>query len=610
MSRKGKLILAAAVFGAALFGASCGGGGGGTAAGGGGGSGGGGGGGGGGGNQPPPATEEGKVLALLDVGSAGAGTVKPMTICKLMSNNKVECGNDLNPNADLNLEYVYEFGNENVALKAGDVLYFFNGSQVIKPTSYRALGATSDTSAPGGINIPSGTVTYYATDDFVIIHSTGGGNTVIAVSKTGKVIKDTGISSSNIDESCETVTKSGTTYKLNTDGTSSNITATIPDEVLYSAGDKSLVRKGTRVYLSDSECLATGVLVDTLSSNPDGAKMVKVGDRFFIAVRYSNTSLKYYIVTGDTPIERTPSGGLTLRTGTNGENLYDITGNGYLYYNVYDATHNDHVRAVAPDGTHLAALDLSGAAGGRVDGLIAFNDRVLARDDGASAVYSVYIAASGSLASTNNPAGADLTVLQRCTDINTRTRSVDGVGTNFIRCVYESGGSTTLHSLTYDSNFGYASASSSSISGSYSGAKWATNKVLVSVGSSIRLCSTTTTPSISCSATDLPDLNTTLLKQSGTDRYLKSNGNNVFYAPGGTSPKVGDIFGTQTTLPIAVSSPSGGNASFDLTKFAFSFKPAGAACNTQITYLSSPTANPKLYALPSGACVERILKVY
>jgi hypothetical protein len=411
-----------------------------------------------------------------------------------------------------------------------------------------------------------------------------------------------------VGASCGAVTKGGIAYKLNTDGTSSNITATIPDEVLYGAGDKSLVRKGTRVYLSDSRCSATGVLVDTLSSNPNDAKMVKVGDRFFIAVRYSSTSLKYYIVTGDTPIERTPSGGLTLRTGTNGENLYDITGNGYLYYNVNDATHNDHVRAVAPDGTHLAALDPSGGAGGQVDGLIAFNDRVLARDNVASAVYSVYIAASGSLASTNNPAGADLTVLQRCTDSNTRTKS--GVGTNFIRCVYESGGSTTLHSLTYDSNFGYASASSSSISGSYSGAKWATNKVLVSVGSSIKLCSTTTTPSISCSATDLPDLNTTLLKQSGTDRYLKSNGNNVFYAPGGTSPKVGDIFGTQTTLPIPVSSPSGGNASLDLNKFAFSFKPAGAACNTRIAYLSSPTANPKLYALPSDACVERILKVF
>jgi hypothetical protein len=183
------------------------------------------------------------------------------------------------------------------------------------------------------------------------------------------------------------------------------------------------------------------------------------------------------------------------------------------------------------------------------------------------------------------------------------------VGTNFIRCVHESGGSTTLYSLTYDSNFGYASTSSSSISGSFSDAKWATGKVLVKLSSGpIKLCSTTTTPSISCSDTDLPDIDPTNIN---TNKYLKFNGNNVFYLSGST-PKVGDIFGSPSALPIAVSSPSGGNASFDLTKFAFSLQPAGATCYTQIAYFSSPTASPKAYTItqPSGACVERILKVF
>ena len=604
MSRKGKLILAAAVFGAALFGASCGGGGGGTAAGGGGGSGGGGGGGGGGGNQPPPATEEGKVLALLDVGSAGAGTVKPMTICKLMSNNKVECGNDLNPNADLNLEYVYEFGNENVALKAGDVLYFFNGSQVIKPTSYRALGATSDTSAPGGINIPSGTVTYYATDDFVIIHSTGGGNTVIAVSKTGKVIKDTGISSSNIDESCETVTKSGTTYKLNTDGTSSNITATIPDEVLYSAGDKSLVRKGTRVYLSDSGCSATGVLVDTLSSGVsiNDVYMVKVIDsnnnpHFFIAIRTSansNRDVKYYRVSGNasTPLNTT----IDLHT-TPDKYYYALDGKGRLYA----ITAADTVSVYNTDGTSAGTASVSGVT---FTGLLGLADRALAKTG--TNVYQ--ITTTGSTASAVNKGTVLHEPVNKCTDA-TNTRATDGEGTNFIRCAANTG----LYSLTFDSGTGLYSKASHSVSiSSDNDVKWATNKVLVKPSTgSIQLCSTTTTPSISCSDTDLLDLNPTNINSG---KYLKFNGNNVFYLSG-TSPKVGDIFGTQTTLPIAVApppapQPSGGNASFDLTKFAFSFKPAGAACNTRIAYFSSPTATPKLYALPSGACVERILKVY
>jgi len=101
MSRKSKLILATAVFGAALFGASCGGGGGGgtaTTTGSGSGSGGG-----GGGGETPSPTEEGQVLALLDVGTASAGTLKPVTICQLKSDNKAYCGNDLNPSANVDL---------------------------------------------------------------------------------------------------------------------------------------------------------------------------------------------------------------------------------------------------------------------------------------------------------------------------------------------------------------------------------------------------------------------------------------------------------------------------------------------------------------------------
>ncbi|MFZ8785268.1 hypothetical protein, partial [Thermocrinis sp.] len=67
------------------------------------------------------------------------------------------------------------------------------------------------------------------------------------------------------------------------------------------------------------------------------------------------------------------------------------------------------------------------------------------------------------------------------------------------------------------------------------------------------------------------------------------------------------------SLPITVSNASGGNASFDLTRFAFSFRPATApsGCNTQILYFSSRTASPKTYTLDrANTCVKRILKVY
>jgi hypothetical protein len=94
--------------------------------------------------------------------------------------------------------------------------------------------------------------------------------------------------------------------------------------------------------------------------------------------------------------------------------------------------------------------------------------------------------------------------------------------------------------------------------------------------------------------------------------YLKSNGNNVFYVRSGGVLKVGNIFDPPSALPITVSDASGGNASFDLNRFAFSFRLGGAPCATQILYLPSRNASPKIYiiAQPSNACVERILKVY
>jgi hypothetical protein len=270
---------------------------------------------------------------------------------------------------------------------------------------------------------------------------------------------------------------------------------------------------------------------------------------------------------------------------------YALDGKGRLYA----ITAADTVSVYNTDGTSAGTASVTGVAG-----FLGLADRALAKTG--TNVYQ--ITTTGSAATAVDKGTALYTVVNNCT--HTDTRSVDGAGTNFVRCAHNSG----LYSLTFDSGTGLYSQASHSVT--ISSADWATNKVLVKPSTgSIQLCSTTTTPSISCSDTDLLDLNPTNINSG---KYLKFNGNNVFYLSG-TSPKVGDIFGTQTTLPIAVApppapQPSGGNASFDLTKFAFSFKPAGAACNTRIAYFSSPTATPKLYALPSGACVERILKVY
>ncbi len=156
MSRKSKLILATALFGAALFAASCGSSdNGGTTAGTGSGSGtgggsGGGSGSGGGGPTPSPATVEGRVLAVLTTGAATAGAVNPVAICELKSDNKAHCGNDLNPSENSDIRYLHEFPNGNVVLAgSGDVLYFFNAphNTLTKLTTFRALNGTSGTVA-------------------------------------------------------------------------------------------------------------------------------------------------------------------------------------------------------------------------------------------------------------------------------------------------------------------------------------------------------------------------------------------------------------------------------------------------------------------------------
>jgi hypothetical protein len=626
MSKKGKLILATALFGAALFGASCGGGGGGgTTAG----TGTGGGGGGGGGGTTPSPTVEGRVLALLNMGTVSAGTSMPVTICNLMSNGTAQCGNDLNPSEDADLRYVHEFPNGNVVLVDSDnVLYFFNGSQVIKPTSSRALSATSDTLAPGGITIPDLTATgtkVYATPNFVIlVNNAGSTKELVVVTREGKVIKDTNNAGIyNVNASCEAVTKT-TTFKLNVDGTSSSIT-TIPDEVLAQAGGKFLVKKGNDILLSSSECSISGAVnITSLSSSNYDAKMVKVGsDTFYIAVRDDRT-LKYYKVTGNTLRTLHPDTGITLLPAAN-KYHYALDGMGVLYA----ITSTNEVKVYSKiDGNLIGTATVSGVANG---GLLGFADSVLARDN-ADNVYEIIITTGGVNAVPVTAPGL-FTALQRCTDAS-NTKDVVGMGTNFIRCVFDNNsgtGAERLVVIAYDGASAYSikdvQINSNSVTGgsaiNRNNIRFGANAVLVvtrnnsgSLGP-IHLCTITTAPTlnVSCSPTDIPNPVGDLPIRDTTRIYpstnlLKFNGDNVFYLSG-TSVKLRNLFSTTpSSLPITVDSATGGNASFDLTKFAFSFQPPTALCNTHIAYLSSPTATPKLYALPSGTCVTRILKVF
>jgi hypothetical protein len=366
--------------------------------------------------------------------------------------------------------------------------------------------------------------------------------------------------------------------------------------------------------------------------------MIESSGSYYIAIRYgaAGTTVDYYRVTGNT---RTPlQTGLNLRAAD--QNLYEIDGLGNLYYN----TNTDNIRAVTPNGTHLADFDLNGGAGGRVDGILAFEDRVLIRDNSGAApvLYSVSINNVPAFVRTVL-AAVDVAVLatplERCTDAN--TRNVNGRGTPFVRCVFDNGAAggerliVFVHrgSGVYTANDTQINPTSAAAGGplgpiTRDHIRFGANNVIVPTRTGatsphvINLCSVTTSPAltVSCSPTDLPNPVSApnIIPLADTTRVypftnlLKLNRNDVFYLSGAAAPfvpKFGDILSTPQSIPILVNSASGGNASFDLTRFAHN---PGSGCITSIRYLNTSNAFTGSYtvAQPSGACVNRILKVY
>jgi hypothetical protein len=256
--------------------------------------------------------------------------------------------------------------------------------------------------------------------------------------------------------------------------------------------------------------------------------------------------------------------------------------------------------------------------------MLGFADRVLVKD-ASNNFYDIT-----STAAFINMGSSDTTLrdhFNNCTHA-TDTKAVDGIGTNFIRCMFDDGSATIgqrFSSIAFvDGQYRRPNALVSITTGVHTAATqfdilFGANALIVrnAQNNNIHLCTTTSTtsPSISCS-------NTEVLNASGRPLgfadfsnlysfYLKSKGSEVFYRRG-TTLFVGDVFNPTSISSITVGSATGGNASFNLDKFAFSFQPADVpgSCNTRIAYLSSRTASPKDYALPSGTCVKRILKVF
>jgi hypothetical protein len=535
-----------------------------------------------------------------------------VAVCELKSDNKAHCGNDLNPSENADLQYVHEFENGNVVLQAGNVLYFFDASSntLTKLTTFREVGGTSENTISTGITIPAG-ATFQTTPNLLVMFNAG--RDFVAVTRTGRVIRDSGIIVPNNDAFCERVEKGGFTYSLSVDGTSSLSTTT--PTLLAQAGDRFLVQVGNDVYLSADRCRLVNNTPIASLTNINEARMVNVGGAYYIAIRHNNNVVRHARVIGTAVAINADR---NLRGAT--PYSYALAGNGFLFTHEGAADANVTVRDINGNVVGGAALNV----GAGVVALLAFQDRVLVETN------TPDVRQVDSTAVLTNPApGGDLTSLRRCTNVN-NTRANDGMGTNFNRCVFDDGGGTgnaglILYSLVYDTvNARYRVADSILNANAHAivnenQIRFGADRVLIptngdtSVGT-VNLCSTTRTPSISCSDTGLSgigDLTLNDLSIIYPDSPIKFRGENIFYVANGV-PRVGNIFDPRT-MPVTVNNASGGNATFDLTKFAFSFRPPTAppACNTQIAYLSSPTGPVKLYTLDrANTCVTRILKVF
>jgi hypothetical protein len=350
--------------------------------------------------------------------------------------------------------------------------------------------------------------------------------------------------------------------------------------------------------------------------------MVRVGNDFYIAVRVG-ANVSYYRVSGS---NSTLLNTVALVAG--GRFNYALDGAGRLY--IFNAA--NQVRVYRPtDGDQIGTS--TAVDGVNFVGMLGLADRVLVRDNAAGGGNLHEFVPTVGIPRTTVTEATLRDHFNNCIDA-ANTRAVDGIGTDFIRCMFDDANNQNLSSIafvggqyrrpaalvTIDGTAGHTATTQFDI-------LFGANALIVrhATDNSIRLCTTTSTasPSISCSDTGV--LNAVgrplgfaeLDTNNDLDRfyrsYLKSRGSEVFYRSG-TTPFVGDVFNpTPLSIPLSNQAvPTGGNASFDLNKFAFGSIPPGGNCRNRIVYLSSRTANPKIYTItqPSNVCLSAIFRVY
>jgi len=387
MSKKGKLILATALFGAALFGASCGGGGGGGTA-----------------SAPPPpssppASDVAKVLVLAAKGISSPGATIGLFEGTIKSDGTISWSSDMHPGENL-LEYCHEFSNKSVLLcdlVNRSVYLYTSGTLNQVTTGVTVVGSTiTETTFTSLVYFPSERLIYlpnflvmdYGSDldvDYII---TPNGKIVFTESTTDERLVYAGrdylvVGDRGTNEYVYIIKKDGSVIVLDWNDSTAGIQpisgggVRLLDRVQgtdiillgHTSGSANAVyvilEDGTPVRITNSTNASTGD--DPVANISSGKIMRDANGNIFVAINYATSTtdnlIEYFkiIPPGPSSVVFTPPIPITLdTTGSNPPRPggYALDGNGRLYVIDYDGT-NYGIR------THFINASNSYAAGPR-----------------------------------------------------------------------------------------------------------------------------------------------------------------------------------------------------------------------------------------------------
>jgi hypothetical protein len=381
MSRKSKLILATALFGAALFGASCGGGGGGGTA-----------------SAPPPppppappASDVAKVLVLAAKGTTSPGATVGLYEGTIKSDGTISWSSDKNP-GDNRLEYYHEFSNKSVLLyDEGDKsVYLYTGGTLNQVVGVQALSSKYHIFLPHFLVMDDGTstpnVNHIITSNGRVVQFPGNNERLVYAGKDYLVVGD-----GATNEYVYIIKKDGSVTVLDWDD---NPTST-PRDPISGGGVKLLDRvQGTDIILLGHTSTGTNknavyviledgtpVRITNGNNSSDGDNPVaNIGSgkimrdangNIFVAINYTDGTdnlIEYFkiipsgsgsiVFTTPAPINLGARASNPLRRGG-----YALDGNGRLYVIDYDSTATNYgIR------THFIDASNSYAAGPRYAG--------------------------------------------------------------------------------------------------------------------------------------------------------------------------------------------------------------------------------------------------